>query len=471
MSAASATTSAFAQPRVRSRSAERATGLAFVAADSLALYTAFAITVIVRGAVGTAPLWPTYLRLIPFLAAIPVLIALLGLYPGVLLNPVDEFRRLTIAIGVGMSLVVVATFLLKGANIYSRAVFLAAIPLTAGLALWARWLVRTFCSKMSWWGIPTVLVGPLEQVEAMRRTVEARPQTGIRTAGVIIADRDWLPSGPEKYLGGGAIPYALVVIPAGTDARWMLQVERLVWGCRKIIVVPQSMELLWSWMEIRDCCGTVGLEVGRALLRRRARFAKRVMDVVLALGGGALILPLFAAIAMLLKLSSKGPVFYSQARVGEGGATFQAWKFRTMVQHADDLLEQCLQTDPALRAEWSAQHKLRNDPRVTLIGRFLRQTSLDELPQIWNVIRGEMSMVGPRPIVADEVVRYGEEFDLYQKVMPGITGQWQVSGRSDTSYERRVAMDVHYVRNWSVWLDVYLLFRTVGVVLRKKGAY
>jgi lipopolysaccharide/colanic/teichoic acid biosynthesis glycosyltransferase len=134
-------------------------------------------------------------------------------------------------------------------------------------------------------------------------------------------------------------------------------------------------------------------------------------------------------------------------------------------------LEQFLQADPELRAEWAATHKLRNDPRVTKIGKFLRQTSLDELPQVWNVIRGEMSLVGPRPIVRHEIVKYGDEFDLYRKVRPGITGLWQVSGRSETTYEERVAMDVRYVRNWSVWLDAYLVAKTAGVVLGKKGAY
>ena len=184
-----------------------------------------------------------------------------------------------------------------------------------------------------------------------------------------------------------------------------------------------------------------------------------------------MILPGIALIAALVKLGSRGPVFYGHERIGEGGRTFRAWKFRTMVQNADDLLEKYLESNPELRAEWAAHHKLRTDPRVTKIGRFLRQTSLDELPQIWNVTRGEMSLVGPRPIVREEAVKYGEELDLYGMVRPGITGLWQVSGRSDTSYEGRVAMDVHYVRNWSVWLDIYLLARTVGVVLRRQGAY
>jgi Undecaprenyl-phosphate galactose phosphotransferase WbaP len=231
------------------------------------------------------------------------------------------------------------------------------------------------------------------------------------------------------------------------------------------------MGLLWSWMRARDCGGVVGLEVRRELLRRGSRLTKRAMDFVLAAGGGALVLPWVAIVALIVRLTSRGPAFYGHGRIGEGGRMFRAWKFRTMVENADEILEHCLEADPGLRAEWMANHKLRDDPRVTKIGKLLRQTSLDELPQIWNVIRGEMSLVGPRPIVRHEAGKYGEEFDTYRRVRPGITGLWQVSGRSETTYAERVAMDVHYVRNWSVWLDVYLLAKTVGVVLRKRGAY
>jgi lipopolysaccharide/colanic/teichoic acid biosynthesis glycosyltransferase len=148
-----------------------------------------------------------------------------------------------------------------------------------------------------------------------------------------------------------------------------------------------------------------------------------------------------------------------------------AWKFRTMVENAEQLLEEHLAKNPQLREEWDNTHKLRQDPRVTRIGRILRRTSLDELPQIWNVLRGEMSLVGPRPVVSAEVEKYGESFDFYRAVRPGITGLWQVSGRSDTSYSERVALDVRYVRHWSVWLDIYLLARTFRVVFRGSGAY
>jgi lipopolysaccharide/colanic/teichoic acid biosynthesis glycosyltransferase len=150
---------------------------------------------------------------------------------------------------------------------------------------------------------------------------------------------------------------------------------------------------------------------------------------------------------------------------------FHALKFRTMVANADRLLEEHLSKDPALRAEWELNHKLKNDPRVTLVGRFLRRTSLDELPQIWNVIVGQMSLIGPRPIVAAEIGRYGDHFDVYSRVLPGITGLWQVSGRNDTTYRERVELDCYYVYNWSLWLDLHILSRTVSAVLARKGAY
>jgi len=327
------------------------------------------------------------------------------------------------------------------------------------------------CRDTSWWGIPAVLVGPASEVDRIQRVMETQPGIGIRAAAVMHADITRLPRLAEEYAADGTIPYALVVIPSGADRNWVRGVERLVWSCNKIIVVPQSMGLLWSWMRTRDCGGVMGLEVRRELLRRRARLTKRAMDYALALAGGALILPWIAIVALLVKFGSRGPVFYGHGRIGEGGRSFRAWKFRTMVENADEILEQCLQADRELQAEWDANQKLKADPRVTRIGKFLRQTSLDELPQLWNVLRGEMSLVGPRPIVWHEVEKYADDFDLYQKVRPGITGLWQVSGRSETTYDERVGMDVHYVRNWSVWLDVYLLAKTVAVVLRKQGAY
>jgi Undecaprenyl-phosphate galactose phosphotransferase WbaP len=173
----------------------------------------------------------------------------------------------------------------------------------------------------------------------------------------------------------------------------------------------------------------------------------------------------------VIKLTSPGPVLFGHQRYGRDGQVFRAWKFRSMVQNANHILDEYLSNNPEAMREWLADHKLRNDPRVTPIGSLLRRFSLDELPQLFNVLLGHMSLVGPRPIVENEIERYADGYDLYRRVPPGITGLWQVSGRNNTTYQERVAFDRYYVRNWSVWLDLYILARTFRVVLQAEGAY
>ncbi len=172
-----------------------------------------------------------------------------------------------------------------------------------------------------------------------------------------------------------------------------------------------------------------------------------------------------------MRIDSPGPVLFSHTRIGRGRRTFRLWKFRTMSVDADAALADYLDRHPDQAREWALTHKLREDPRITRIGRFLRKTSLDELPQFWNVLRGDMSMVGPRPIVAEEVPKYGGAFALYARVLPGLTGLWQVSGRNDTGYTRRVELDTQYIRHWSALLDTKVLFKTVRVILYGHGAY
>jgi Undecaprenyl-phosphate galactose phosphotransferase WbaP len=213
------------------------------------------------------------------------------------------------------------------------------------------------------------------------------------------------------------------------------------------------------------------LRIDERLLLPVPRFVKRTSDLLLTIVGGVLLLPVVAVIAWMVKLSSPGPVFYSQERVGHRGRRFRAWKFRTMVANADEVLAGHFGLHPELKAEWDRDHKLKSDPRITRIGRWLRKTSLDELPQLWNVLLGEMSLVGPRPIVQAEICKYGAAFALYQRVVPGITGLWQVSGRNNTTYEKRVELDMYYGRNWSMWFDVQILFATIDVVLHCRGAY
>ena len=197
---------------------------------------------------------------------------------------------------------------------------------------------------------------------------------------------------------------------------------------------------------------------------------KRAFDVVGALGLLLLFGPLMLAVALLITLDG-GPAMFGHRRIGADGRSFTCWKFRSMVVNAREVLEELLARDPDARAEWEATRKLRNDPRITAIGRFLRRTSLDELPQLFNVLTGEMSLVGPRPIVAEEVPRYHACFPFYRLCRPGLTGLWQVSGRNDVDYVRRVQLDTAYVLGWSLWGDIRILLRTVGVMISGKGAY
>jgi exopolysaccharide production protein ExoY len=197
---------------------------------------------------------------------------------------------------------------------------------------------------------------------------------------------------------------------------------------------------------------------------------KRAFDILGVLMLGLVFLPLILAIALVLA-SDGGPVIYRHRRIGRDGRVFECLKFRSMVPDADRKLRDLLERYPDLKAEWVRDHKLRDDPRVTRLGRFLRRTSLDELPQIWNVLRGEMSLVGPRPVVREELMRYGRSLPLYLAATPGITGLWQVTGRNDTDYRRRVALDVYYVRRQNLFLDLYILLKTTHVVLGGGGAY
>ena len=197
---------------------------------------------------------------------------------------------------------------------------------------------------------------------------------------------------------------------------------------------------------------------------------KRTVDILGAVLLAVVFSPLIVIVALLLWRQG-GPVIYRHRRVGRGGVMFECLKFRTMVPNADQVLRTLLEAHPELKREWVQDHKLRDDPRITGVGRFLRRTSLDELPQLWNVLRGEMSLVGPRPIVREELLRYGRNVRDYLAAKPGITGLWQVTGRNDTEYRRRVVLDTYYVRNQNLVLDVYILFKTALVVLGRTGAY
>ena len=207
--------------------------------------------------------------------------------------------------------------------------------------------------------------------------------------------------------------------------------------------------------------------------RLNGEFAKRLFDVLFSLSILILFLPVYLLLATLIALSSSGPIFYVQERVGKNYKPFGCLKFRTMVENADDLLLDIMESSPQLREEFEDNFKLKKDPRITAIGKFLRFTSLDEFPQFWNVLKGDMSVVGPRPLVPEELHKYGQHMDKVLKIRPGITGLWQVSGRNDIPYPLRVQMDIYYVNFRNFWFDLWLIFKTIGVIIfpKNNGAY
>jgi Undecaprenyl-phosphate galactose phosphotransferase WbaP len=274
-----------------------------------------------------------------------------------------------------------------------------------------------------------------------------------------------------ELAAGARLRYGILAAPGIPRARLLELVKACGQTFDRLLLIPDLLGMASLWVEATDLGGILGLEIQHNLLRRPARILKRALDIGIVAVISPVLVPLCLIVACLIRITSRGPLFYGQTRVGQDARAFRAWKFRTMVADADEVLRKYLDANPALAEEWRLSHKLKDDPRVTRLGKLLRRTSLDELPQALNVIRGEMSLVGPRPIVAGEVEKYGDDFGLYCKVKPGITGLWQISGRSNTSYGERVALDQYYVRNWSIWLDFYVLMRTVRTVLTGDGAY
>lgn len=242
---------------------------------------------------------------------------------------------------------------------------------------------------------------------------------------------------------------------------------------RKVIVLPKMTKLSIINGDLISSIHHKGMAfyVRNNLLSRLDQIIKRGFDICVASIGLILLSPFLIWLYSVVYTATKGHPIFSHERVGFGGRKFKVYKFRTMYLDADDRLELLLESCDESKEEWGKDFKLKNDPRVTKIGDFLRKTSLDELPQLINVLKGEMSLVGPRPITESEIQKYGEYFEYFTAVTPGITGLWQVSGRNDIDYDERVQLDVWYVRNWSIELDIQILIKTVLVVLKRKGSY
>lgn len=451
-------------------------------ADLFALLLVWFASVGLRHVFGGDFDFSRYWHLAPCLALFPIAYAAIGLYPGILLSPPEELKKITQGTSVIFLVLAGAVFLSKQGDLYSRGIFvmgwlgsLAALPAF-------RSSVRRIAQGKKWWGYPVVIFGAGELGRAVASALarehrfclkpvaffdEAPDLQGARVEGVPVLGgvKD-----AEELVKNCPGTVAIVAMPGVKPDSLAGILEGPVSEFRRVILIPDLFGTSSLWVSAFDLGGIVGLEVHQKLLDPRREWIKRFVELGLIVLGLPLILFLGAIIAVLIKHDSPGPILYRQQRIGRGGKDITIWKFRTMITDAAADLQECLSTNPELRAEWEESHKLANDPRITRVGRILRKTSLDELPQLWNVIRGDLSLVGPRPIVWDEVEKYRDGFRLYKKVKPGLTGLWQISGRSDTSYAERVRLDEYYVRNWSLWFDIYILLKTPSEVFRCRGA-
>jgi Undecaprenyl-phosphate galactose phosphotransferase WbaP len=424
-----------------------------------------------------------HVALWPLLSVFLIVFSWLGLYRAAGLAPAHELRVLVRGtVGVYL-LAASAAYLVRSDETLSRGALLLGAILSMGFLVTIRTAIRAWFSRFPWWGRPVVILGAGLTGDLIVKNLLRQRYLGWRPRAIFDDD----PARHGTTLHG--IPVVGALDQAGPLARQQsidtaivampgASIERLreleLANQRtfpNLILLPNFCAYASMWVQPCDFGGILGLHIQRNLLHPWPRLCKRFTDLALCLFGSLFVLPLTALLVVLIRLESPGPAFYSQERIGRDGRRFRAWKFRSMIANAEAVLQDYLAAHPELRDEWERDHKLRNDPRVTRVGRFLRKTSLDELPQLWNVWIGQMSLVGPRPIVAAEIPKYRDLFGLYTEVRPGITGLWQVSGRNDTTYDERVNLDASYVRNWSVWLDLWILIRTIRVVLLGKGAY
>lgn len=384
--------------------------------------------------------------------------------PGAAVPPAEELRRLCgSALLTHLGLIAFLAFARQTTVDYSRFAMAAAGVLTAVLAQPVRNLTRMFLRRLRWGDIPVVVIGADADRKPLVRALAGDAYTGFRC----VAEGEDVDS-PAVDAARRTGARIAIACQGGNTLGGRL--ERLLDRFMFVEFVPsaETFPVAGAHVSVFDGHGAVELVNQRQMSALRAE--KRVLDAVLATIAFVLLAPLFVLIPILLKLTSRGPVFYRQERLGKRGRRIRVWKFRSMYADADARLERILASDPVRRAEWERDFKLTDDPRVTPLGRFLRRTSLDEIPQLFNVFCGDMTLIGPRPIVEQEVPYYGSAYSVFSSVRPGVTGLWQATGRSDVGYARRVALDVYYVMNWSPWLDLWILFRTVSAVFLMRGA-
>ena len=463
------------------------TSMPLVAADLLAIAASYLVaTLITYGYFGAHYYWGLWNNLFAVCLCHLIVGTFLGLFPASGMNPVRELRSQVTSICVSFVLLVALNGLIGKVTRNEVLTIVMAFPMTVVVAPPARFCTRKIASQFNWWGEKVIIIGMSQQGQSVYQFLQRLPQRGLKPLGFVDDSPSdyWMLEKDHQFEFLGTTD-ELVRICRKQQCHWAIAAvadmeekeihQILARGCLipNLVVLNSKLSMPTIWVESFDAAGLAGIHIRDRMLFPFQRILKRLSDIAISAVMLLFSSPLMLMISIWIKATSPGPIFYQHhGRIGRSGKTFGAWKIRTMVRNADEILEQHLKSNPDAQDEWNRDLKLKNDPRIIPgIGHFLRRTSLDELPQLWNVFKGDMTLVGPRPIVSKEIEKYGEFYSLYQRVRPGLTGVWQVSGRNNTSYEDRVCLDTYYVQNWSIWLDYFILLRTVRTVVFREGSY
>ena len=402
------------------------------------------------------------------------------LTPGWGMNTVAEIKKLVLMLAAIFAAATSYVFLTKAADETSRLTLGLSFAFSLLLCPLLRTITKRFLMHFRIWGMQVVLYGNREEVRTLIDILHESAEIGYTPVGAYLMDQ-----GPGTGIISGVPiltpsedPYvfadtAILVEPKKIEQIQPHFTEQKLHQYRRVLLVPElNHDAPSLWITPRDLGGVVGTEVSSNLLDPLARSFKIAFDLVTVTLTAPILFPVLGVMALLIWLLDFQNPFFLQQRIGQEGVPFQMWKFRTMRPHAEELLQRKLAADELFREQWNDGCKIKNDPRITRLGSWLRRTSLDELPQLFNVFQGSMSLIGPRPLPLYHEQQLPERVrDLRRRVRPGMTGLWQISGRSETGNDGIVRWDSYYVRNWSIWLDLVILTRTASVVLRGKGAY
>lgn len=459
-------------------------GSAFLISDLFWLSFSIVVSLLTRNYFGNGDIdFGIYTDVLPIVILVfPIVFAVRGLYPGFGKDVISELKNLTYSITIVFAILGTSSFLVKGEWEFSRLAFLFSWIFSVISVPIGRAYIRYKFSKSEWWGVSVMVIGVGKAGEEVIKSLQTQSQIGLNPLVAVDDDADkWGYTQNVPVVGDLSIipqlaktlniEHAIIAMPGVNRNRQREIIDTYSKYFNQTTVIPDIFGLSTLWVNSIEIGGVLGFEVKQRLLMIPSQIQKRILDVVLTSIIGLVALPLIALVALLIWIDSKGKgkILFKQTRMGVNKVPYSILKFRTMHVDAEQRLNDILARDPALKLEYNLYHKLQDDPRLTKIGKILRKYSIDELPQFWNVLKGEMSLIGPRALLPWEMIKAEGYGEMILKVKPGISGLWQVTDRNGSTFEERLPKDIYYVRNWSIFLDFYIVARTIAVVVLGKG--